>query len=128
MTGLHQIEADIQLCEQFLKMDGGDVPKTAEASGSSAPLVSAAAEPATTSGGATASMSQQRRKEILDRLLAERKATKQRQSDAAAHGSTVGCSGCRTKKVLALAFTLFTRGDLPAVSGARCANGHVAVT
>ena len=87
MTGLHQIEADIQLCEQFLKMDGGDVPKTAEASGSSAPLVSAAAEPATTSGGATASMSQQRRKEILDRLLAERKATKQRQSDAAAHGS-----------------------------------------
>ena len=87
MTGLHQIEADIQLCEQFLKMDGGDVPKTAEASGSSAPLVSAATEPATTSGGATASMSQQRRKEILDRLLAERKATKQRQSDAAAHGS-----------------------------------------
>ena len=72
MAGLHQIEADIQLCERFLNLDARDSQELASVS--SAP--SKAAPPARDAPARASNMSQQRRKEILDRLLAERKAGK----------------------------------------------------
>jgi hypothetical protein len=89
MAGLQQIEADIQLCEQFLHMDTRDPQDSASVgpvAGAGAQRVGDARNQAKTPAEASSSagMSQQRRKEILDRLLAERKAAKER---AAATGA-----------------------------------------
>lgn len=73
MAGLHQIEADIQLCERFLNMDARDSQEASKSAGSAGASAAAAHGGG---GGSSSNMSQQRRKEILDRLLAERSASK----------------------------------------------------
>ena len=84
MAGLHQIEADIQLCERFLSMDTRDSQD--QAAGRHGAEVRSdqrgegereqSGAKGTAGGGSSSNMSQQRRKEILDRLLSERHASK----------------------------------------------------
>jgi hypothetical protein len=91
MAGLHQIEADIRLCERFLNMDAGGLMEQ-EASGVPVPaggVRDGDRGQARAEGGDGAKLSQQRRKEILDRLLAERRASKQ--------GATVSASAIQTR-------------------------------
>ena len=90
MAGLHQIEADIQLCERFLNMDARDSQEGSN-------TVSAGPQPGSSAsggggggGGSGANMSQQRRKEILDRLLAERSAGKKASGGGVAHSFNKG--------------------------------------
>lgn len=92
MEGLNAIEADIQLCERFLDMDArnskqasnragsASVGPRSEARESSIPVASLASSSAP---GSSSNMSQQRRKEILDRLLAERSASKKMAASSA---------------------------------------------
>ena len=93
MAGLHQIEADIRLCERFLNMDAGGLMEQ-EASGVPVPArrgrdADGDRGQSRAEGGDGAKLSQQRRKEILDRLLAERRASKK--------GATVSASSSQDR-------------------------------
>ena len=100
MAGLHQIEADIMLCERFLNMDARESQEASGAAGTGGGGRGGDSDrgPAASAGGPKpadgSKLSQQRRKEILDRLLAERSASK-KGATASASQARPGPSGRR---------------------------------